>query len=724
MPVRDHDAEAQHDEPAGRGAAPIRRAPEGAIHDARREREQARRYRAIFDRTTQLMVLLTLDGVILEANRTALELLGLGETEMAGRAIWEVERWPTDAERDLIRGAVREAALGRAVRHEVQVGRHDGRRAVLDFAITPVADDEGHIATLIAEGHDVTDRTLAEEALRVSEAKFAGILAIAADAIVTIDEQNTIVLFNGGAEQIFGWRAAEAIGQPLDILLPPRVGAVHRQHVSGFGAGPVSARRMGTRGEILGRRKNGEIFPAEASISRLDMGGRRLYTAVLRDITDRKRAEEERSELLARERQARTAAETAERRAALLVESSDILDRSLDYEATLRSVARLAVHALADLCVIDIVTDEGRVRRLDIAVADPAQQRLADMMRAIPLNEERPYLTRGAIRTGRTEAMFEFHPELLPGFAQNEEHLAVLQQVGPLSCMVTPLIARERTLGAIGFISTRPGRRYDEADVQLAEELARRAAQVMDNARLYAVAQRAIRARDDVLGVVSHDLRNPLSAISMCASTLLDPEPASAKNVHYLADTIMRSAEWMQRIIRDLVDVAAMEAGRLSLRRETTAVQAIVDEAATLLEPLASERSLELVTEVDVGLPEVHADPQRIVQVLSNLVGNAARFTAPGGRITIRAELCGADVQLSVEDTGAGIPAEDQPHVFDRFWHSDRGTRRHGSGLGLAIARGIVEAHGGRMWLRSTLGQGSTFYLTLPMAAPATEIHD
>lgn len=147
-------------------------------------------------------------------------------------------------------------------------------------------------------------------------------------------------------------------------------------------------------------------------------------------------------------------------------------------------------------------------------------------------------------------------------------------------------------------------------------------------------------------------------------------------------------------------------------------VPAIVDEAATLLEPLASERSLELATEVEDALPTVLADPQRVVQVLSNLVGNSARFTAPGGRITIRAERCGPEVQLSVQDTGVGIPAADQPHVFDRFWHSDRGTRRHGSGLGLAISRGIVEAHGGRMWLRSTLGQGTTFYLTLPVEEP------
>jgi signal transduction histidine kinase len=384
------------------------------------------------------------------------------------------------------------------------------------------------------------------------------------------------------------------------------------------------------------------------------------------------------------------------------------------------------VHTLADLCVIDITTDDGRVRRLDIAAADPARAPLADALRRVSLDADRPYLTRTALRTGKPEVVFDVPPERLADLAHDEEHLRALRQLAPLSCMVIPLVTRDRTLGAIGFISTSPERRYGEADVQLGEELARRAAQVMDNARLYAIAQRAIRARDDVLGVVSHDLRNPLSAISMCASTLLDPEAPSPENVRYLADTILRSADWMNRIIRDLVDVAAIEAGRLSLRRETTTVQAIVDEAVMLLEPLAQERSLALTAEVEAGLPPVNADPQRVVQVLSNLVGNSARFTPPGGRIVIRAERHGAGVQLSVEDTGAGIPAADQPHVFDRFWHADRGTRRHGSGLGLAIARGIVEAHGGRVWLRSTLGEGSTFYLTLPAsdAEAGVEGHD
>ncbi|HEX7942113.1 MAG TPA: PAS domain S-box protein, partial [Gemmatimonadaceae bacterium] len=629
----------------------------------------------MFDHATQFIAVLSPDGVVLEVNRTVLEFVGVPASELLGHPIADFPAWRGDADRRCARQAVAEATLGRFVRQELEVVGTDGRRGVIDFVVTPVRDERECITALIAEGHDITDRKRAEEALRISEAKFAGIVSIAADAIVTIDEESSIVHFNEGAEQIFGWRAAEAIGQPLDILLPAGLGALHRRHVRAFGAGPVVARRMGMRDEIVGRRKSGEMFPAEASISKIDIDGRRLYTAVLRDVTERKRAEEERNALLARERAARTAAEAAERRAEFLVEASDILDRSLDYEATLRSVARLAVHTLADLCVIDIRTDDGRVRRLDIATADSSRERLADVLRHMPLDEDRPYLTRTALHTGKTDMVPDFRPERLADFAQDEEHLRTLRQLAPMSCMVIPLVTRDRTLGAIGFISTRPDRRYGEADVLLGEELARRAAQVMDNARLYAIAQRAIRARDDVLGVVSHDLRNPLSAISMCASTLLDPEAPATENVRYLADTIMRSADWMNRIIRDLVDVAAIEAGRLSLRRETTMVPAIVDEAATLLEPLASERSLELATEVEDALPTVLADPQRVVQVLSNLVGNSARFTAPGGRITIRAERCGPEVQLSVRDTGVGIPAADQPHVFDRFWHSDRGTR-------------------------------------------------
>jgi len=550
----------------------------------------------------------------------------------------------------------------------------------------------------------------------VPEPVFAAVVAIAADAIVTVDDTYRIVLFNEGAEQIFGWTADEAIGQPLDLLLPPGVRARHQQHLAEFADGPVPARRMGSRGEIAGRRRSGEIFPAEASISRIEVEAQRFFTVVLRDVSERRQAEREREALLAREQKARTVAELAERRWAFLAQASDVLDQSLDYEATLRTVARLAVSALADVCLVDLVGEDGRVTRVEAAANDPLVEQVATRLRGLRLAGERPFLTQRALATGAPDVLASITPQDIARYGHDDAHRAALRELAPASMLAVPLVARGRTLGAMALLSTRAGRSYGESDIALAEELARRAGQAVDNARLYGVAQRAILGREEVLGVVSHDLRNPLSAVAMCASTMLDPEPPTVAQMRDLADTIQGSVRWMQRIIQDLLDVTSLEAGRLSLHREAVPVRAIIQQAATLLESLAAERSLSLRVAVEGELPPVHADAQRVVQVLSNLVGNSCRFTNPGGTVAIRAARRNDAVELSVSDTGVGIPESDQHRVFDRFWHADRGGLKRGHGLGLAIAKGIVEAHGGRIWLESTAGMGTTVSFTLPRA--------
>lgn len=549
----------------------------------------------------------------------------------------------------------------------------------------------------------------------VPEPVYAAIVAIAADAIITIDDGQRIVLFNEGAEQIFGWRADEAIGQPLEVLLPLAAQERHQDHIRAFAQGAISARRMGARNEITGRRRSGEIFPAEASISRVDVDGQRFFTVVLRDVTDRKRADQEREALLEREQQARSAAEMGERRSAFLAQASDVLDQSLDYQTTLRTMARLAVSSLADICIVDVVGEDGRVSRLEVAATDPVVERTAARLRGLRLGGERPFLTQRSLATGAPELLVDITPAQLAAYGHDETHLAVLQELAPVSMLAVPLVARGRTLGAIALLLTQPDRRFDEADVALAEELARRAGQAVDNARLYGLAQRAIQGRDQVLSVVSHDLRNPLSAVAMCASTLLDDEPPTRDQARELAETIQSSVRWMQRIIQDLLDVSSIEAGRLSLHREDVPVRMIVQDAVTLLDPLASERSLSLRVSVESDLTTVYADAQRVVQVLSNLVGNSCQYTDAGGMVTLRAARHEEGVEFSVTDTGVGIPEADQPRVFDRFFHATPGGRRHGHGLGLAIARGIVEAHGGRIRLESAPGEGTTVAFTLPV---------
>ena len=528
-----------------------------------------------------------------------------------------------------------------------------------------------------------------------SQAMFAGILEIAADAIITVDEGQLIMHFNKGAEQIFGYSADEVIGQPLDILLPHRFRAAHPALVRGFGEGQETARRMGHRREIYGLRKSGEEFPAEASISKLRLPtGRAVYSAVLRDVTDRKRTEQDQR---------------------FLAEASAVLASSLDYEATLSAVPRLTIPRFGAWCVLALVAPDDTIGRTVAPHADPALAApLDEMMQRYPLHWDSPWLAVDVLRTGTPRLVTEVSDEWLEAHSEDAAHGDLLRRVGAASLLSIPLIARDQVLGALTIGRGPKAPPFDEADLALASDMAARAAFAIDNARLYQTAQRATQARDVVLGIVSHDLRNPLSAIAMCASALQENPPESAAERKSLADTIYNSAGWMQRLIQDLLDVAAIEARRLSIALDRDSAEAIVQRVMTTFEPTAAERGVRLNADVAAGTPEVHGDGERILQVLANLVSNAVKFTEAGGSIFVHAEARGPDVLFSVRDTGAGIPADDLPHLFDLYWHARRGARSRGSGYGLAIAKGIVEAHGGRIWVESVIGAGSTFRFTIP----------
>ena len=236
--------------------------------------------------------------------------------------------------------------------------------------------------------------------------------------------------------------------------------------------------------------------------------------------------------------------------------------------------------------------------------------------------------------------------------------------------------------------------------------------------RMYKEAEETIDAREQVLKIVSHDLRNPLHTISMCASLLLDvPMPPEGQSKHLTM--IKRAGERMNRLIQDLLDVAKLEAGRVGIDARELQVAPLVREAHDMLAPLAAEKGLQLDCVVADGLPSLTADAGRILQVLSNLVGNAIKFTPPKGRILIRAESAPGGVRFSVADTGPGIPPEQLTKLFGQFWQGNPADRR-GIGLGLTIAKGIVDAHGGRIWVESRLGEGTTFYFTLATALPPT----
>jgi signal transduction histidine kinase len=258
---------------------------------------------------------------------------------------------------------------------------------------------------------------------------------------------------------------------------------------------------------------------------------------------------------------------------------------------------------------------------------------------------------------------------------------------------------------------------YGPDDLRLALALADRVAAAIENARLYRASVHATELRDQLLGIVAHDLRNPLSTILLNAAALTrhgpDPERRSQKR----SEAIHRAATRMNRLIQDLLDVAVTESGQLTIQPARLSAHEVIVGAVDTQRPLAASSSLELRVDLDRDVPDIWGDRDRLLQVFENLIGNAIKFTKAGGCITVGATSRDHEVIFRVADTGSGIAPENVPRVFDRFWQAITANRQ-GAGLGLPITKGIVEAHGGRIWVESTPSRGTTFSFTIPQATP------
>lgn len=225
-------------------------------------------------------------------------------------------------------------------------------------------------------------------------------------------------------------------------------------------------------------------------------------------------------------------------------------------------------------------------------------------------------------------------------------------------------------------------------------------------------AERANRMRDDVLAVVAHDLRNPLHTLQLSAAAMAEPTMSHEARARQ-AELIYRAVESMDHLIGELLDIGRIEAGSFPIDRAPVSLRDLLDEAMAMFQPQAEERGIRLTREDTSDLGMIMCDRDQLMRVLSNLIGNAVKFTNPPGSVSVLAGRTGDAINVSVTDTGHGMPADDLAHVFDRFWQADR-TRRFGTGLGLVIAKGIVESHGGTIRADSTVGRGSCFQFTLP----------
>lgn len=472
--------------------------------------------------------------------------------------------------------------------------------------------------------------------------------------------------------------------------------------------------------------------------------------------------------------------ESAESKLAFLAKTSRYLADSLDYEATLRTVAALALPFLGSWCIVDLVESDGSMRRVAIVHPDHHKQELAvGLMKGWPPGRDDPLGAPQAVRTREIEVIPFVDDEMLVSVARDEANLRTLRALGIGSVIVVPLIARGHVLGALTLVSAETGHQYAPADIELAEDLGARCAMAIDNARLHrdarsagalaaqmnqrlviasireqelaeraqelgdearklaAEAREANRAKSQFLSTMSHEIRTPLNAI-IGFTDLLDLEiagPLTVEQTHYLA-RIRASSAHLLKLIEDVLDLAKVEAGRMDVKNERATARVAITSAVGLVEPQAGAAGITLhYGEGDTDC--FMGDEDRVRQILVNLVANAVKFTERGGRVTVscgttrepaeEAELSGEGpwVFIRVADTGIGIAPEMMDSVFHAFVQTEQGLtrRRDGTGLGLTISRELARRMGGELTLRSTLGEGSCFTLWLRSAPRAGRVN-
>lgn len=403
-----------------------------------------------------------------------------------------------------------------------------------------------------------------------------------------------------------------------------------------------------------------------------------------------------------------------------LSDAAAALSEPLDFHTALEKLAHLVVPTLADACVVSRV-NQGRLHFL-VAV-HPDAQAIEQAKQVKPVDET-------AAELGPVQVLRDDRTVLaeLTGADEMAARSPTLRALNAHGFIAIPLRPRGELRAVVTLLSTGPERRFGPAEMSLAEELVSKSALTIDNARLLEEAREATDARDELLAIVSHDLRNPLSAIALGARRIetLEAnarEEGAAPKVMAAAARIRRAATRMERLLNDLVDLERIKSRRLHLEPHPILAGELVKETVELLAPLAAERRIELTMESGLTRQvHVRCDAERMMQVFWNLVGNAIKFTPPEGRIVVRVEAQNRRVRFVVSDTGPGLSEEAVERVFEAHWQGSGEEARQGLGLGLAISRGIIEAHGGRIWAERPETGGGCFLFELPESSEEAEV--
>jgi PAS domain S-box-containing protein len=636
-----------------------------------------------------------LDAIITSWNPSAERIYGYSAREAIGKPNDLII--PADG-RDEEAETRRRVLGGHSVpRYDTVRVRKDGVRIDMSLAAAPLRDSGGEIVGVAKISCDISEQKrsdrLQAESLAVAR-RLAAIVESTDDAIIGLDLGGAIRAWNRAAEEMYGYTVDEAIGRPITITLP-----AERQLEEGTFLDRIKRGERIVGFETVRCRKGGDCFPVSLTISPIydEHGSVVGASKIARDITERKRALE---------------------RAAFLTEASAVLAGSLEYGTTLKAVANLAVPTIADWCAVDILAEEDKLERVAVAHVDPAKLELARTIRARYEDANSPFSPRYVVRTGAPALAKEISDDMIVAAAHGDaERLAMIRSLGLRSYMVVPLMAHGRPLGALTLGTAQSGRLYTEDDFRFAQELAFRAALAVENARAYQEAQTANRLKDEFLATLSHELRTPLNAILGYTRLLKSGMIGSEKQSQALV-TMERNASALTQIVEDILDVSRIISGKIRLNIQPVDVSDVVKSAVETMTPAADAKQIRVQTILDSGAGPISGDPDRLQQVVWNLISNAVKFTAKQGIVQVRVERINSHVEIVVSDTGIGIAPDFLPHIFERFRQADSGTTRaHGGiGLGLAIVRNLVELHGGTIHVVSGgKDQGTTFRVRLPL---------
>jgi K+-sensing histidine kinase KdpD len=432
----------------------------------------------------------------------------------------------------------------------------------------------------------------------------------------------------------------------------------------------------------------------------------------------------QRSRLYQAESEARALAERSQERLSFLSDASRTLHSSLDYYETFKTLARLMVPRIADWSQVFIVEDDGRIRLIADAVANPDKVELAAAMeRLYPVTMDDPGGTATALQSRRSYIVEDIPDEMLTQTAKDAEHLRLLRAFGLRSLVVVPLIARGRLLGAIAAHSADSERHYTAEDRVLVEQLAERAALAIDNARLYSAeqaarrqAERAVKLRDEFIAIAAHELKTPLTNLQGYAQlevlrlrrqNVVDPVA-----IRRALTVIDRQSARLGNLVSRLFDVTSLDEGRIELTLEDVDVNALVEDLAAKMETTLERHRLSLTRARDA---RAWIDRARIEQVLANLLDNAVRYSPDGGEITVSvSKPSEATIQIAVRDDGPGIPHERRAQLLERYYQADPENHRSGLGLGLFISHRLVALHGGNLIVEFPFDGGTRVVVTLP----------